>query len=58
MATRSLLQYSGTIQASLAPEESDSLPPDFLTALQKGWQIEGETTALADGRKCRHGGLF
>jgi hypothetical protein len=58
MATRSLQQYSSTIQAPPAPDESEALPPDFLTALQTGWQIEAETTTLADGRKCRHGQII
>jgi hypothetical protein len=58
MATRSLEQYSDMVQAAPSAGDSDTLPADFLTALQRGWQIEGETTALADGRKCRHGRII
>ena len=57
MATQALRHFASGLQRPLfrAATNLRRLPPDFLSALQAGWEIVGEASKLTGDRKSRRG---
>lgn len=57
MATQALRHLARELQRPLVHPATNlhRLPPDFLSALQAGWEIVGEASKLTGGHRRRHG---